>query len=225
MIRDNLRADSKNAMAYVTPDGRVGWQFRQLPAGTSDSTRSEPGAVTLPHWVRLTREGNTITAAHSSDGVKWEPMVEAANPTEPSSLVIPMNANIHVGLALTSHNVGTATTAVFSNASASGGVSGSWQFAEIGIDHVLNDLDSLYVALQDNANHSVVVPHPDADAVLRNTWQTWNIPLATLRNANVDPAAIKKMSIGVGNRNGSSPTGAGTIYIDDIGFGRPAPAQ
>jgi len=222
MIRDNLGADSKNAMAYVTPDGRVGWQFRQLPVGTSDSTRSDPGAITLPHWVRLTREGNVITAAHSSDGVKWDPMVEAANPAEPSFLTIPMNTNVFIGLALTSHAAGVGCTARFSSAATSGGAAGAWQFAEIGVDHLLNDRGSLYVALQDGAGRTGVVTHPDPDATLLDTWQGWSIPLADFRNAGVNVAAIKKMFIGVGDRKKPAAGGAGRLFIDDIGFGRPA---
>ena len=225
MIRDNLGADAKNAMAYVTPDGRVGWQFRQLPVGTSDSTRSEPGAITLPHWVRLTREGNTITAAHSSDGIKWEPMVEAANPAEPSSLAIPMNTNIFIGLALTSHAAGVGCTAQFSSAATTGGATGPWQFAEIGVDHLLNERGNLYVALQDSAGHTGVVTHANPDAVLLDTWQEWNIPLADFRSAGVNVAAVKKMFIGVGDRKKPTAGGAGTLFIDDIGFGRPVSGQ
>ena len=225
MIRDNRGADSKNAMAYVTPDGRVGWQYRQLPVGGSESTRSDPGAITLPHWVRITREGDVITAAHSSDGVKWEPMAEPTDPAAPSSLSIPMNANILIGLAVTSHAAGVACTTTFSSAATSGGVTGTWQFAEIGVDHLLNDRGSLYVALEDGAGHTGVVTHPDPDAVLLDTWQAWNIPLAEFRKAGVNTAGIKKMSIGVGDRKNPSRGGAGRLFIDDVGFGRPASGQ
>ena len=224
MIRDNLGADSKNGMAYVTPDGRVGWQYRQQLMGTSDSTRSDPGAITLPHWLRITRDGDTITAAHSSDGVKWEPMVEPTDPASPSSLSIPMTANVFVGLALTSHAAGVGCTAQFSSAATSGGASGAWKFAEIGVDHLLNDRGSLYVVLQDSAGHTGVVTHPNPDAVLLDTWQEWNIPLADFRKAGVDTKGIKKMFIGVGDRKNASAGGAGLLFIDDIGFGRPATA-
>jgi regulation of enolase protein 1 (concanavalin A-like superfamily) len=224
MIRDGLDAGAKNALAYVTPDGRVGWQFRRVAADVTDSTRSEPNTITIPHWVRLTRDGTTITAAHSSDGVTWEPMVEAASPTEPSSLIIPMNATVYVGMALTSHVSGVGCTAQFSNAQASG-ASGAWEFAEIGIDHLLNDSDSLYVVLEDNAGHSYTVPHTNPDAVLVDTFQPWNIPLATFRTGGVNTAAITKMYIGVGKRNSTTPRGTGIIFVDDIGYGRAAPVE
>jgi regulation of enolase protein 1 (concanavalin A-like superfamily) len=224
MIRDGLDAGAKNALAYVTPDGRVGYQYRRLAGDVTDSTRSEPNTITVPHWVRLTREGNVITAAHSSDGVTWEPMVEAASPNEPSFQTIPMNSTVYVGMALTSHAPGMGCTAQFSNAQA-GGSSGDWQFAEIGIDHRLNDSDSLYVVLEDSVGHSLVVPHPNPDAVLVDTWQPWNIPLATFRNGGVNTAAITKMTIGVGKRNSSTARGSGLIFIDDIGYGQAVPVQ
>ncbi len=225
MIRDNLGADSKNGMAYVTPDGRVGWQYRQQLMGTSDSTRSDPGAITLPHWLRLTRDGDTITAAHSSDGIKWEPMVEPTDAASPSSLSIPMTTSIFVGLALTSHAAGVGCTAQFSSVATSGGAGGAWKFAEIGVDHLLNDRAGLYVALEDSAGRTGIVTHPDPDATLLDTWQAWDIPLADFRKAGVDTKGIKKMVVGVGDRKNPSPGATGLIFIDDIGFGRPVSGE
>ncbi len=224
MIRTSLDPDAKNAMAYVTPDGRVGWQFRLIPVGTSDSTRSEPGAVTLPHWLRLTRTGNLIRAEHSVDGAKWEPMVEAANPAEPTAREIAMDSTVFVGLAVTSHQPDVGATAAFSDASA-GGASGSWQFAEIGVDHLLNDRSDLYVALQDKAGRLGVVKHADPDAVLQDDWRPWHIPLTDFSGAGVNLAAITKMYIGVGDRTDPRPDGTGLVFIDGIGVGHPIAAE
>jgi hypothetical protein len=116
---------------------------------------------------------------------------------------------------------GTGCTAQFSGIATSAGISGSWQFAEIGVDHVLNTPDKLYVALGDGAGHTGVVTHSNPDAVLQDTWQTWNIPLADFRSAGVNVASVKKMSIGVGDRKKPAAGGSGRLYIDDIGFGRP----
>jgi len=165
--------------------------------------------------VKMERIGSAFSAYYSTDGSKWTAM--SWNPQ-----TISMAGTIYVGLAVTSHNVNMGTTGAFSNASTS--ASGSWQFAEIGIDHKLNDRDDLYVALKDSAGHTVVVTHSDADAVLRNAWQAWNIPLADFRTGGVNVAAIKTMYIGVGDRKKTSPSGTGTLFIDDIGFGRSAVA-
>ena len=221
MIRNGLATDAKNAMAYVTADGRVGWQYRQLPVGNSTSTRSEPGAVTLPHWVRLTRTGDLIKAEHSSDGATWEPMIEEANPTEPSSLEIAMNTTVLVGLALTSHTANALTTAEFFGASTE--APGAWQVAQIGTDITFNDRADLYIAIQDTNNRLAVVKHPDPDAVVQDTWQQWRIALADFTNVNL--SAIKMLYIGVGDRDNPVPDGSGVIFIDDIGVGHPAAAE
>jgi hypothetical protein len=70
------------------------------------------------------------------------------------------------------------------------------------------------VVLQDSANKSAIVVNPDAEAVLSPTWSQWDIPLTDFTGVNL--RAIKKMSIGVGNKTASQPGGSGKIYIDDI---------
>jgi len=79
-----------------------------------------------------------------------------------------------------------------------------------------NARDRLYIAIEDSAGQIAVVPHSDADAVLATEWQKWDIPLAGVRAAGVDPAAVTKMVIGVGDRDHPQPGGTGKIYIDDI---------
>jgi hypothetical protein len=45
-------------------------------------------------------------------------------------------------------------------------------------------------------------------------WTQWKIPLSDF--AGVNPAKIKKMAIGTGQRTGATAGGAGRIYVDDI---------
>jgi regulation of enolase protein 1 (concanavalin A-like superfamily) len=217
MIRESLYADARHAIAYVTPDGRVGWEYRQLTAGTTENTRSNPGAVTLPHWIRLTRDGDTITAAHSSDGVTWSPIVDADNPTEPSFLQFPMTASVFVGLALTSHAAGVTCTAEFSGIAVAG-ASGAWQFTEIGVDHMLNDRADLYVTIRDANGRTKTARYPDGTII--DEWTEWDIPFTTLTGAGVNMAAVSTMAIGVGDPKNPKAGGVGTLFIDDIGFGR-----
>jgi len=79
-----------------------------------------------------------------------------------------------------------------------------------------NGRDPLYVGIEDSAGRIAVVAHPDADAVLATEWQKWHIALADLQVAGVDVAAVKKVFIGVGDRDNPQPGGTGRIYIDDI---------
>ncbi len=217
MIRESLSPDARFAGVYATPGNGVRFQARLLNAGSATSDTSvataEQMALRAPVWVKLERTGTAVNAYYSTDGAKWTSM--SWNPQ-----TLSLSGDIYIGLAVTSHNVNVATTGAFSNISTSGGVSGAWQFAEIGIDHVLNDRDNLYVAVKDSAGHTAVVVNPDADAVLRNAWQAWNIPLAELRNGGVNVASIKTLYIGVGDRKQPSAGGSGRIFIDDIGFGR-----
>ena len=222
MIRDNLTPGAKNAMAYVTPDGRVGWQFRQLIGGTSDSTRSDPGTITLPYWVRMTRTGTELKAEHSSDGTTWEPMVEVANPSEPTARDIGMGSTVYIGLAVTSHNPSATTTAVFSEVSSTSGVSGAWDVQAIGVAQPSNDPAPLYVTIQDSAGKSQTVSHSDPAATTLPTWQPWPIPLSEFSSGGVNLARVKTMIIGVGDRAQPTPDGAGLLFIDDIGVGHPA---
>jgi len=36
---------------------------------------------------------------------------------------------------------------------------------------------------------------------------------------------VKRLYIGAGDRTSPQPSGAGLLYIDDIGFGHPAPSD
>jgi regulation of enolase protein 1 (concanavalin A-like superfamily) len=221
MIRESLEPGARNALAYVTPDGRVGWQFRSLLAGTSDSTRSEPGAVTLPHWLRLTRTGSTIKAEHSANGTTWEPMLEAANPTEPTARDFAMSGTIYVGLAVTSHTAAATTTAVFSNLATTGGVTGAWQVEAIGVAQPTNSPAPLYVTVYDNAGKSKTIVHPDPAATTLANWQSWRIALSEVSAGGVKLTAVKKLILGVGERSSPKPGGTGKLHFDDIGFGHP----
>jgi hypothetical protein len=220
MIRQGLGADSQFAAVYATPGQGVRYQARLLAAGeaTSDTSVATPEQITLraPVWIKLERSGSACNAFYSTDGAKWTAM--SWNPQ-----TLNLMGTVTIGLAVTSHVAGVAATAEFSGISTSGGVSGSWRFTQIGIDQPLNSRDDLYVVLQDSAGHFAVVTHDDRNAVLQDTWREWRIPLSKF-GAGVNVAAVKKITIGVGNRQKPTPGAAGMLFIDDIGFGRPAAA-
>jgi len=222
MIRETLDAGSRFAAVYATPGQGVRYQARLLNAGSATSDTSvatdEQKALTAPVWIRIERNGTTFNGYYSTDGAKWTSM--SWNPQ-----TITMIGTIYIGIVMTSHASGVGCTGQFSNITMSSGISGAWQFSEIGVDHVLNDPDKLYVALEDSAGHTGVVTHSNPDAVVQDTWQTWNIPLADFRSAGVNTASIKKMYIGVGDRKTPAAGGSGRLYIDNIGYGRPAPGQ
>ncbi len=83
-----------------------------------------------------------------------------------------------------------------------------------------NTADTLYIAVEDSAGQVVVATYPDPDALLVADWQAWTIPFGEL--SGVDLSRVEAMYIGVGNRANPTPGGSGLLFIDDIGFGRPA---
>ncbi len=101
MIRESLNADSRNAMALIAGSAGFSFQWRLDTGGLSDY---DPwGRGNIPAWLRLVRTGFRIQAFGSYDGKTW---------TSLGVETVPMADTVYVGLAVTSHNSGSATTAV-----------------------------------------------------------------------------------------------------------------
>jgi regulation of enolase protein 1 (concanavalin A-like superfamily) len=58
----------------------------------------------LPFWVKLTRVGDVFTGYVSNDGINWKTV---------GSGTVPMNKNLLVGLAVTSHNNSALNSTLF----------------------------------------------------------------------------------------------------------------
>ncbi len=214
MIRETLEPGSKHAFMCVTPDH--GTTFQRRPVAGQDSASTDVGGSAAPRWVKLTRTGNVFTAHDSMDGVTW---TEAA--VSPA-LEIQMAASVYIGLAVTSHDAAIVTAAEFSNLSMTGSVTGAWQTAEIGVAQPLGNsvAEPMYVRIEDAAGKSATVVNADESINLRPSWQEWAIPYSDLSGVNL--SRVEKMVIGVGSATAPTAGGAGTVYVDDIGFGRPA---
>ncbi len=209
MIRETLDPGSRHAMVVVTPGSGVAFQRRLINNDVSVTTTQ--GALTAPRWVKLTRTGNLLTAQHSVDGVTWTDVTATGAAT---SDTVVMGGTIYIGLALTSHAANVAGTAVFSGIKTTGNVTGVWQQAEIAVDHPGNSAQGLYVGIEDSAGKVAFVTHPDPAASTVGAWTEWTIPLSSF--AGVNPAKVKKMYLGVGDRKNPQPDGTGRIYVDDI---------
>lgn len=99
MIRESLTAESRHAMMVTTP-GR-GYAFQRRPETGGYSVHTSGGGGSAPVWLRLVRSGDLFEAYRSANGSSW---------TRVGSDTIPMGETVYVGLAVTSHNVTTATT-------------------------------------------------------------------------------------------------------------------
>lgn len=60
--------------------------------------------IHAPHWVRLTRQGDTFTLHESSDGAGWQ---------EVGTTNFHMQANVYIGLAVTAHDNARLNAATF----------------------------------------------------------------------------------------------------------------
>jgi len=104
MIRAALTGGSVNAVAQVTAGNGMTFQQRSTTGGTSTFVQGPGGAA--PQWVRLVRSGNTVTGYTSVDGTTW---------TMLNSTTLALPTQVFIGLSVTSHNLGVATTATFTN--------------------------------------------------------------------------------------------------------------
>jgi len=220
MIREGLDAGAKFAAVYLTGDNGVRFQARAFTNGdaTSDSPVATPEQIALrePVWIRLERAGDEFSAFYSND-----PDAEGWTAMSWNPQTVSMIGSVTVGLAVTSHSSGNITIAEFSGVSVEGGVSGTWEVAEIGVDHASNAPAPLYVAVEDAGGAIGIVSHPDPDATLLDTWQEWNIALSEFAATGVNLGGVKAMHIGIGDPADPQLNGAGTVYIDEIRVYKP----
>jgi hypothetical protein len=223
MVRSSLEPAALQVDMIGTPSNRIEWMYRPRTGGTTVSNNTDVDSITFPHWVRITRQGNTFIGEHSNDGVNW--MTTTPSDPSSSSASIQMPDSVYIGLVVTSHVSGETCQAEFSEVSMTGNVTGQWQLADVGVEqNVGNGADNLYVVVEDNSGFSETYEHPEnPNAVLRGDWYQWNIPLSAFGDAGVDLISVKKMTIGVGNR--TAPLhGAGLLFIDDIWLYTPLPS-
>jgi hypothetical protein len=213
IIRESLEPGSKYIMVDAQPSSDNGLQvLRREDTNFTTTQLFQLAGIVAPRYIRLVRNGNTFTAYQSSiGGTMW---------TSIGSVTMPMLADAYIGLIACSHNSNVACKAEFSTVKTTG-ATGSWQSQDIGIES--NAVEQLYVALEDDAGNSVVVNNADPLATTLINWTAWNIPFTAFTDVNppVNMQAIKKLSIGVGNRDATQPGGSGTLYIDDIRLYRP----
>ncbi|MDB6175416.1 MAG: Serine/threonine protein kinase [Chthoniobacteraceae bacterium] len=101
-IRKWTRADSRNvAMALTTT--RIGFQVR--PESGKDCTEVLDTKIGAPQWVKIVRQGSTMTGFHSADGKTWIRLGEHTFDAMPPELF--------AGFVVSSHGNGALATGVF----------------------------------------------------------------------------------------------------------------
>ena len=141
MIRESLAEDARHMAAVVTPSKRAEYLYRQYPSGTTSSrSTGDPNSIDVPHWLRVTRQGSTLTATHSADGEHWESF---------GTVTIMMPSEVQVGLMVNSFvDDKTPCHAVFSNVQVQGSLEVTLETLT-NIGRATNDPEHLYVVVQD----------------------------------------------------------------------------
>ena len=129
MMRDSMEPTSKRASVFIGQGGIIAFECRTKERGPMNSRRICVGDLTLPHWIKLQRQGNSFTAYHASNGLDWEE-IQADDPNQPVPVEVTMNEVIHIGLAVTSADVVRTVEARISKVSTTGAVYPSGPFTE-----------------------------------------------------------------------------------------------
>src|SRR5262249_38066269 len=113
MLRNSLSRSAAHVLLDIRPGGGV--EFMQRLPFSSDTTFLNGGSMAFPAWLKLERRGNTVTGFTSGDGVAWSSIGSAQFQTF---------QDIFVGLAVTSHDTGTTSTATFDTVNVTTGTGG-----------------------------------------------------------------------------------------------------
>lgn len=115
MVRKSLDAGAQFSMVALRADGEIEKHIRLADdSGTGLETLS--GApYSGPYWLRLVRNGDTITGYASPDGSAWTEVSTSHGNTNY------MNATVYVGLVVTSNNASAMSEGVFDNVTVADG--------------------------------------------------------------------------------------------------------
>lgn len=232
MMRDKINANSVYYATVVTPDGRVIFMGRSSPGATSSAFANTHGNT--PHWVRITRYPTQtppvkVLAEHANDvggsPDKWSTIGE-----ELPLYIGPLPT--YIGLCVTSNIDGDMCTAELSNVymaedtayyDPDGDDVGD---PDTGVDlgsYVYNDPEPMYVGLKDSDSNAIWyypgsndANYADPCATRIGTWTEWRIDLNDFVVQGVDVCDVRKIYIGIGDKNNPSSSGSGTVFIDDI---------
>jgi hypothetical protein len=108
MIRQNLGPDAPNAFIGLTHDQGAIYQYRSVAGGVTTAAAA-PG-IAAPYWLKLVKAGSTFSGYTSSDGLAWTPVGATTDLGFGAG-----GSTTYAGLAITSHNNSTLSTASVDN--------------------------------------------------------------------------------------------------------------
>jgi hypothetical protein len=108
-IRESLDSRARLAMMQVAREGPMQFKWREEFAGSPPEARdNDTPATTRPIWLRVVRKGNDFSAFNSQDGTTWKQVGDTIT-------IADYAKEAYVGLALSAHDDGSYSTAVFDN--------------------------------------------------------------------------------------------------------------
>jgi hypothetical protein len=144
IVKDGTRPGSAYAAVLLT--GRHGVRMQH---DFTNDTPGGPGGVSAaaPRWLRLTRSGDTLTGAESTDGRRWSTIGSARLAGLPGTVQVGLFVNSPGDLTVKANPLGgsiaqvrfTQATAVFDEVSVQGGGTAAWSDEEVGGDGHLTD--------------------------------------------------------------------------------------
>ncbi len=121
MIREGTGAGARHASIFITPTTVKGVAFQRRPTAGGASVHTPGPSLPTPGWVRLMRDGDTVTAYHREfPSNSWDLIGTQVFPGLAETLL--------VGLAVTSHVDRRLATATFDSV----GLTSDFQSADIG---------------------------------------------------------------------------------------------
>jgi hypothetical protein len=109
MVRENLNANSKNTFAFISAgtggNEKCYHQERTAAAGPTVRSGAYPASAAFPYWLKLVKTGNIYSSYKSADGTTWIAMY--------TNRTVTAGDAVKIGLAVTSMNNTSASSAVF----------------------------------------------------------------------------------------------------------------
>jgi len=193
MIRETLDANSKHAYAAFS-QSQIYFTNRTTTGGSTAAQTSS--GKTLPYWVKLTRSGNTFTAAASADGVNWQ---QVGAPR-----TISMSAAVYVGLAVNSGQNSTLATGTFDNVSVTLGAPPPVGFTLSASPGSLN-------LTQGSSGTSTITITPQGGFVGNVTLSAAGLPSGVTASFNPNPATSTSQLTLTANSNATTGTVSVTL--------------
>ncbi|NGY64308.1 DUF1349 domain-containing protein [Lentzea sp. NEAU-D13] len=161
IVKDGLRQGSQYAALMMTGAHGVRFQhnYRHDVAGSGGSVTDQS-----PRWLRLTRDGDTITGSESNDGESWHTVATVRLDGLPATAQVGLFATSPGDLTL--HRVGlggateqvrfTQAVGVFDHVTVQGGAAGAWRSEAVGDDMNRTDWEKYHHASGSTEKDGVV---------------------------------------------------------------------